>query len=188
MDIEQRARASLHVYFESVKKMSQITGRSMVEIVREQWVGEVPLGLVHLIPKYPDEPLALQTSFGPLQYDPSSRTVVSPLLDGKLIQLTRREAMIFQELVADPLRVVPYRHLAVAVWEGFNASPSVRDIRALRQYVSTLREKLGDHPLSPEGRRLCSFRLIHTVMCVGYSLIDPLQPSQQDSPVVFPEA
>lgn len=172
MDIEQmeqRARASLHFYFEAVRRISQEMDLPMKQVVRGHWRDVAPRELAHLIPTYLREPLIIPTPFGVLQYDPSAETAISPLRDGQMVRLRRTEGLILQELALDPFAIVSYQQLAAAVWEGSRGLPSKRDIDTLNTQVCRLRIRLGDRSLSRHGAKPI-FRLIRTVYGIGYSL------------------
>jgi len=97
-----------------------------------------------------------------LEVDPAARTTS---LDGRELDLTRREFDLLVRLVRDAGRVVTREDLMAEVWdENWFGSTKTLDV-----HVGWLRRKLGDDPAAP--------RFIHTVRGVGYRFTAPEEPS-----------
>jgi DNA-binding response OmpR family regulator len=102
----------------------------------------------------PPEPCAL----GGLEVDPGTR---SATLDGRRLELTRKEFDLLARLMRDTPRVVSREDLMNDVWdENWFGSTKTLDV-----HVGWLRSKLGDDASAP--------RLIHTVRGVGFRFTGP---------------
>lgn len=84
-----------------------------------------------------DTPDEAPVSLGPLHLDPASRDVT---LEGKPVDLTRKEFDLLAYLVARPGRVLNRTQLLEAVW-GY---PDDVDSRTVDVHIAQLRRKLGD--------------------------------------------
>ena len=94
---------------------------------------------------------------GALSLDPGTRTVE---LDGKKVNVTRKEFDLLAELMAHPGQVVTREDLMSRVWDvNWFGSTKTLDV-----HVRTLRQKLGDDSSDP--------RFIETIRGVGFRLID----------------
>jgi len=82
------------------------------------------------------------------------------LLDGRLLELTRREFDLLAYLAARPGAVVSRRELLTEVWQQ-----SYGDDQTIDVHVSWLRRKLGETAAKP--------RYLHTVRGVGVMLDEP---------------
>ena len=90
--------------------------------------------------------------------DPGTR---SATLDGRRLELTRKEFDLLARLMRDTPRVVSREDLMNDVWdENWFGSTKTLDV-----HVGTLRRKLGDDPARPTW--------LHTVRGVGFSLTGP---------------
>ncbi|GAA2427685.1 response regulator transcription factor [Streptomyces macrosporus] len=80
-------------------------------------------------------------SHGPLQIDAATREV---RLDGKLIEVTRKEFDLLYHLASRPGMVIPRQQLMAEIW-GDPVSPTLgtQASRTIDTHVSTLRSKLG---------------------------------------------
>ncbi|MCK9900383.1 DNA-binding response regulator [Parafrankia colletiae] len=96
---------------------------------------------------------------GDLVVDPRQRTAV---VDGRELELTRREFDLLAYLAARPGEVVPRRELLAAVWQQAYGGDQTIDV-----HLSWLRRKLGETAARP--------RYLHTVRGVGVKL-DPPRP------------
>nr|WP_308354994.1 response regulator transcription factor [Streptomyces sp. MUM 203J] len=105
----------------------------------------------------PRQPRARVVTRGPLRIDAGSREVV---LDGRPVEMTRKEFDLLYLLAAQPDRVVSRRQLISQVWDGSVSRPG----RTIDTHVSNVRGKLG------------SSAWIVTVRGVGFRLGQP-QPS-----------
>ncbi|WP_018503610.1 response regulator transcription factor [Parafrankia discariae] len=94
---------------------------------------------------------------GALVVDPRQRTAV---LDGRDLDLTRREFDLLAYLAARPGDVVPRRELLAAVWRQAYGGDQTIDV-----HLSWLRRKLGETAARP--------RYLHTVRGVGVKLEAP---------------
>ena len=94
---------------------------------------------------------------GGLQVDVEQREAS---LDGKPLELTRREFDLLAYLAARPGRVVPRRELLTEVWQQ-----SYGDDQTIDVHLSWLRRKLGETAAAP--------RYLHTVRGVGVRLMEP---------------
>ncbi|GAA1544377.1 response regulator transcription factor [Actinomadura kijaniata] len=81
-------------------------------------------------------------------------------LDGKPLELTRREFDLLAYLAARPGHVVPRRELLAEVWRQAYGDDQTIDV-----HLSWLRRKLGETAAKP--------RYLHTVRGVGVRLADP---------------
>ena len=102
----------------------------------------------------PDAPLVV----GDLVIDARARTV---LLEGRRIDLARREFELLLTLATRSGEVVTKRELLAEVWQQPYGAPD----RTLDVHVSWLRRKLGETAASP--------RYLHTVRGVGIRLAPP---------------
>jgi DNA-binding response OmpR family regulator len=82
------------------------------------------------------------------------------LLDGRLLELTRREFDLLAYLAARPGAVVSRRELLTEVWQQAYGDDQTIDV-----HVSWLRRKLGETAARP--------RYLHTVRGVGVKLDEP---------------
>jgi DNA-binding response OmpR family regulator len=99
----------------------------------------------------------LATSLGGLEVDPGMRTAT---LDGRELDLTRKEFELLARLLRDAPRVVSREDLIADVWDqNWFGSTKTLDV-----HVGTLRRKLGD-----------ATAWVHTVRGVGFALRDPAQ-------------
>ena len=104
-------------------------------------------------PSTPEGPVEV----GALSLDPGTRTVE---LDGKKVNVTRKEFDLLAELMAHPGQVVTREDLMSRVWDvNWFGSTKTLDV-----HVRTLRQKLGDDSSDP--------RFIETIRGVGFRLID----------------
>jgi two-component system response regulator RegX3 len=95
---------------------------------------------------------------GPLRLDPDRR---SATLDGRELDLTRREFELLELLLREAGSVVTRERLIDEVWDvNWFGSTKTLDV-----HVSSLRRKLGDDSAAP--------RFIHTVRGVGFRLAGP---------------
>ena len=95
---------------------------------------------------------------GPLRLDPSRRAAT---LDGRLLDLTRREYDLLAYLAARAGRVVTRRELVTEVWrQPYQGAEQTVDV-----HLSWLRRKLGESAASP--------RFLRTVRGVGIMLVVP---------------
>ncbi|MEX5710521.1 response regulator transcription factor [Parafrankia sp. FMc6] len=94
---------------------------------------------------------------GELVVDPRQRTAV---LDGRDLDLTRREFDLLAYLAARPGDVVPRRELLAAVWQQAYGGDQTIDV-----HLSWLRRKLGETAARP--------KYLHTVRGVGVKLEAP---------------
>ncbi|MEX5633951.1 response regulator transcription factor [Parafrankia sp. FMc2] len=94
---------------------------------------------------------------GDLVVDSRQRTAV---LDGRELDLTRREFDLLAYLAARPGEVVPRRELLAAVWQQAYGGDQTIDV-----HLSWLRRKLGEAAARP--------RYLHTVRGVGVKLDAP---------------
>jgi two-component system response regulator RegX3 len=98
-------------------------------------------------------PRQMRRKFGGLEVDSGARRVH---LDGRELELSRKEFDLLEALVAAAGRVVTREHLMATVWATEWFGPT----RTLDVHVGTLRRKLGDDPAHP--------RYIHTIRGVGF--------------------
>ena len=94
---------------------------------------------------------------GELVVDPRQRMAV---LDGRKLDLTRREFDLLAYLAARPGDVVPRRELLAAVWQQAYGGDQTIDV-----HLSWLRRKLGETAARP--------KYLHTVRGVGVKLDAP---------------
>jgi two-component system, OmpR family, response regulator RegX3 len=95
---------------------------------------------------------------GELTLDPNKRTAT---LDGKELDLTRREFELLQLLLSEAGTVITRERLIDEVWDtNWFGSTKTLDV-----HVSSLRRKLGDDSADP--------RYIHTVRGVGFRFAAP---------------
>jgi DNA-binding response OmpR family regulator len=99
---------------------------------------------------------------GGLAIDPLRRQAV---LDGRALDLTRREFDLLAFLAQRPGVVVPRRELLAEVWQQ-----SYGDDQTIDVHLSWLRRKLGETAANP--------RYLHTLRGVGVKLEPPLESSQ----------
>jgi two-component system response regulator RegX3 len=93
-----------------------------------------------------------------LEVDPGTRTVT---LEGRELDLTRKEFDLLARLMRDAPRVVTREDLMASVWDvNWFGSTKTLDV-----HVGTLRRKLGEDPASP--------RRLHTVRGVGFRVAAP---------------
>jgi len=98
------------------------------------------------------------SEIGPLYVDPAARRAT---LDGRELELSRKEFDLLERLVRDAGRVVTREDLMAEVWdENWFGSTKTLDV-----HVGWLRRKLGDDPSSA--------RFIHTVRGVGFRFSAP---------------
>ena len=103
-------------------------------------------------------PLPARIAVGGLDVDTGGRRV---FLDGRELELTRKEFDLLTRLARDAGRVVTRETLMADVWDtNWFGSTKTLDV-----HVGWLRGKLGDDPASP--------RLIQTVRGVGFRLAAP---------------
>ncbi len=95
---------------------------------------------------------------GALRLDTSAREAH---LDGRPLQLSRREFDLLAYLVARPGTVVARRELLAEVWQ----QPEGHDDATIDVHVSWLRRKLGESAAAP--------RYLHTIRGVGVKLTEP---------------
>jgi DNA-binding response OmpR family regulator len=98
-------------------------------------------------------PKRASRKLGGLEVDSGARRVH---LDGRELELSRKEFDLLEALVAAAGRVVTREHLMTTVW----ASDWLGQTRTLDVHIGTLRRKLGDDPAHP--------RFIHTIRGVGF--------------------
>jgi DNA-binding response OmpR family regulator len=89
--------------------------------------------------------------FGSLEVDLAAHEV---LLADRPVQMTAREFELLRVLVEHPRQVFSREHLFELVWGSYG------DRSAVSVYISRLREKIGDDPVSP--------RYIVTLWGTGY--------------------
>lgn len=94
-------------------------------------------------------------TIGTLAFDPTAHEAV---LDGRLLELTRKEFDLLSHLMRNPERVLTHRAVLDAVW-----GPD-QPLDTLRTHVSHLRRKLASSTGGPR---------ILTVSGVGYRLLPP---------------
>ena len=105
-------------------------------------------------PEEAPEPITI----GDLHVDPAARRA---RLDGRELQLSRKEFDLLAELVTHAGRVVTREDLMARVWdENWFGSTKTLDV-----HIRWLRQKLGDAPESP--------RYVHTVRGVGFRFTAP---------------
>ena len=105
-------------------------------------------------PEEAPEPITI----GDLHVDPAARRA---RLDGRELQLSRKEFDLLAELVTHAGQVVSREDLMSRVWdENWFGSTKTLDV-----HVRWLRQKLGDDPGSP--------RYVHTVRGVGFRFTAP---------------
>jgi DNA-binding response OmpR family regulator len=90
-------------------------------------------------------------------------------LDGRALELTRREFDLLAYLAARPGRVVSRRELLAEVWHQAYGDDQTIDV-----HLSWLRRKLGETAASP--------RYLHTVRGVGVRLAAPAAPEPETAP------
>ncbi|MEV7148686.1 response regulator transcription factor [Streptomyces sp. NPDC093084] len=100
---------------------------------------------------------------GPLRIDPGARTAT---LDGRQLDLTRKEFDLLHLLASQPSTVIPRRQIMAQVWDDA-WSPRGRTVDT---HVGTLRGKLGDSAW------------IVTVRGVGFRIGDPTGPPPDELP------
>lgn len=113
--------------------------------------------------------LRFETRVGEMTYDRASRVVCSPLVE-EPVHLTPTEATIFEELMKHPHATVTYEKMSNLLW-GVTHSKVERLL--LETNVSRLRTKLGEEQGGRYNNGSTSFKLIHNIRNVGYSLADP---------------
>jgi two-component system KDP operon response regulator KdpE len=91
-----------------------------------------------------------------LRVDLAGRTVT---VEGKLVQLTRKEYELLKLFVSNPGRVLTHQQIMREIW-GPNREDETHHLRVL---VGHLRQKLGDQPARP--------KYILTEQGVGYRLL-----------------
>ncbi|HEY3501215.1 MAG TPA: response regulator transcription factor [Actinocatenispora sp.] len=101
---------------------------------------------------------ATALAVGGLRLDVPAREVS---LDGRPLQLSRREFDLLAYLAARPGTVVPRRELITEVWR----QPDGRDDATIDVHVSWLRRKLGETAARP--------RYLQTIRGVGVKLVAP---------------
>lgn len=89
---------------------------------------------------------------GDLRLDPITRTVT---LDGRLVDLTRREFDLLHYMMQRPGAVITRRELVAEVWR----QPYVNADKTIDVHLSWLRRKLGEDARAP--------RYVHTIRGVG---------------------
>jgi two-component system KDP operon response regulator KdpE len=94
---------------------------------------------------------------GLLRIDLAKRSIV---LDEEPVHLTRKEFAILRMLVAHPDRVITQTQLLREIW----GETHLNDTHYLRNFIGSLRQKLGDAPSDP--------RYIFTETGVGYRFVD----------------
>lgn len=95
---------------------------------------------------------------GDLRIDKGCRTVT---LDGRELELTRREFDLLCFLAEQPEKVVSRRSILARVWQ----SPDSANNQSIDVHVSWLRGKLGETAAAP--------RYLHTVRGIGLKLTPP---------------
>ena len=75
------------------------------------------------------------------------------------VELTAREFEVLEYLMLRPERVLTREQILAAVWDQSYGGTD----RTVDNVVSSLRQKLGEHPRHP--------RHLHTVRSVGYRLV-----------------
>jgi two-component system response regulator RegX3 len=93
-----------------------------------------------------------------LVVDPATRLAT---LDGRTLELSRKEFDLLRVLAAEAGRVVTREHLLREVWE----TTWMGSTKTLDVHVSAVRRELGDDPAAP--------RYLHTVRGVGFRLAEP---------------
>jgi DNA-binding response OmpR family regulator len=106
-------------------------------------------------------------NLGGLSIDPRSREVT---VDGKLVDLTRKEFDLLVALARRPGAVVTKRELLAEVW----GLPWGGGDRTVDVHLSWLRRKLGETAQQP--------RYLHTVRGVGLRLSAPPEPQPEPEP------
>jgi DNA-binding response OmpR family regulator len=101
------------------------------------------------------EPSGEAIAVGDLRVDPASRIAT---IDGKPLELSRKEFDVLALLAGEAGRVVTRERLLEEVWE----TTWFGSTKTLDVHVSGLRRKLGDDPAAP--------RYLHTVRGVGFRL------------------
>jgi DNA-binding response OmpR family regulator len=105
-----------------------------------------------------DPDLARQVQVGDLVVDVVARTVT---LDGRELDLNRKEFDLLLALASRPGQVISKRQLLAEVWQ----QPWGGADRTVDVHLSWLRRKLGETAAEP--------RYLHTVRGVGVKLVDP---------------
>jgi DNA-binding response OmpR family regulator len=99
---------------------------------------------------------------GALRIDPSSREVT---VDGRPVELARKEFDLLLTLARRPGEVVTKRELLAEVWQ----LPWGGGDRTVDVHLSWLRRKLGESAATP--------RYLHSVRGVGVKLVAPTEPA-----------
>jgi DNA-binding response OmpR family regulator len=103
---------------------------------------------------------------GPLQVDPATRVAT---LDGRELDLNRKEFDLLHALAARAGRVVTKRQLLAEVWDQpYGGAEKTVDV-----HLSWLRKKLGETAAEP--------RFLRTVHGVGVRLVNPSSAAEQQS-------
>jgi two-component system, OmpR family, response regulator RegX3 len=93
-----------------------------------------------------------------LEVDPGTR---SASIDGRELDLTRKEFDLLARLIRDTPKVVTREELMASVWDvNWFGSTKTLDV-----HIGTLRRKLGEDPARP--------RRLHTVRGVGFRIAGP---------------
>jgi DNA-binding response OmpR family regulator len=102
--------------------------------------------------------VAERVTVGALDVDPSTRTAT---LDGRILDLSRKEFDLLAYLAARSERVVPKRELLSEIWDQpWGGADKTVDV-----HLSWLRRKLGESASEP--------RYLRSVRGVGVQLVDP---------------
>ncbi|GAB3661876.1 response regulator transcription factor [Streptomyces sparsus] len=89
----------------------------------------------------PRKPEEQAISHGPLEIDAATREV---RLDGRLVEVTRKEFDLLHHLASHPGVVVPRKQLMAEIWDDpVSATLGTQASRTIDTHVSTLRNKLG---------------------------------------------
>jgi len=97
--------------------------------------------------------VAVSRRIGDLEIEPDARRA---MLDGRELDLSRKEFDLLVALAGAAGRVLTRDHLMTTVWDENWFGPT----KTLDVHIGTLRRKLGDDPAKP--------RYIHTVRGVGF--------------------
>src|SRR3954454_2402656 len=154
-EIVRLLRAGADDYLVKPFSVDQLDAR--ITAVLRRWRRDVP------------EPAMGSPAFtvGSLVIDPATRTAV---LDGKAMQLTRREFDLLAYLAERTDRVVPREELLAEVWQQSGGQDQTIDV-----HVSLLRRKLGESAADP--RYLHTLRGVGVRLCLLETSADPDQNS-----------
>ncbi len=145
-------------YYQNVESRAYNAYKTIAEIVQADFATR---GVNISEKREPDEPYRFNTDYGELVYLPERRTAISPLKPkGAVVTLSPTQGRMLSALMENPTKVTDLKEV-LPDWDKVEAD-------VIRLYVSRLRSKLGDtNPIKSPKK---NFRLIHTVIGLGYSL------------------